>query len=477
MVNQHPASQPEKALGPTKKIAWGMGACADTLMANSIGYLGSKIYTIGLGVDPAFLGMCMSVPPVICACLNPIIGNISDNTRGRFGRRRPYIFIGAILCAFMFYLLWSPPTGLSKNGLMTFFLIVSVFYYMAYSLFAIPWVALGYELTNDYHERTRVQSYRIFIAAVAGISLGGMWWLSFKLGNGNDIVGLPRVALLCAIFIALAGVVPAFFGQEKAATQHQKKIGFFSAVMQTFENKVFWLLSLIVLLFMVGLFLVQPLGGFINVYYVFGGDKQALSKLDFWANMTFQVMGFLLIPVISWVSRKIGKKQTMLVGLAMVTLGFLCSWFLYSPAHPYLQFVFFAMISPGISCIWILSGSMIADLCDLDELKSGLRREGMYGAVFAWLCKASAAAIGIISGYVIKWSGYNEGLTTQSDQTLLNLRLVYMLVPVGFFVVAFVLTLFYPVTEKRLRDIRTQLESRVPPSPSTGSTTGEAVIT
>lgn len=446
-------------LAKSQKIAWGLGAITDHFMTNSIANIADKIYTMGFGVDPSVLGWVMAFPRVIDAFFDPLMGALSDNTRSRFGRRRPYIAAGALLSGLLFVLMWSPPAWLSKTGLTVFLLISAVLYYLAYTVFTVPWSAFGLELTDDYHERTQVQAYRIFLAALGGIVLGFMWKLAFYFGDGDDRRGIHKTALLFGIVIVISGLMP-LFCREKIQVQQQPKMSVKDAFAQTCRNRPFMLIMAVIFLILMGLFLVQRFGGYINVYYVFAGNKESVSVLDIWSNLIFQASGIVLIPVISFLSRKFGKKSTMLLAEAMVGLAFLTSWVLYNPTHPYLQLIFFFLIAPGLSCVWILSSSMIADICDVDEQATGLRREGAYGAAFSFVCKSSVGFTLILSGYLLNFCGYDTSASMPSPESIHRLRVLYMLIPTVFFAVAFGLTLLYPLSEQRMRAIRVELDQR-----------------
>ena len=114
------------------------------------------ILNLGLGMNPALVGLLGALPRLTDAITDPLMGYISDNTSSRWGRRRPYIFVGAIFACIVFIILWQLPVGMSEIFYFWYFLIGSFVFYLGYTIFATPWVALGYELTPDYHERTRL---------------------------------------------------------------------------------------------------------------------------------------------------------------------------------------------------------------------------------------------------------------------------------------------------------------------------------
>ncbi len=446
-------------LSKTKKSSWALGSVADVYMTNALNYLAFPIYNMGLGVDPRMLGWALGLPRIWDALSDPLMGNISDNTRTRWGRRRPFILIGAILCALMFGLIWSPPTSFSVKAIGWYFMGMTFLYYTAYTIFAVPWGALGLELTTDYNERTRVQAYRTVFQAVGGLGLGAMWFLAQKWGGGNDVVGVHYVGWTFGALILVCGLLPAIFCRENIETEKQPKIKFWSAIKATFSNKVFLLLIAVTVCVMLGIFMVNSFSLYINTYYVFGGDKEGVARLNMYANFAFQGAGIALVPLIAAIATRIGKKITLIGGLLMVVLAYGTSWWFYTPKNPYLQLITLALAAPGLSCMWTLASSMLADICDLDERKTGRRREGMFGASYSWACKAGIALTMVLSGYMLNWSGFDAAVEVQPEAVITNMRLLYMFVPMGFVGFAALLVAFYPLSEKKINELQAELHS------------------
>ncbi|QHI68841.1 MFS transporter [Tichowtungia aerotolerans] len=447
----------ETKLSRSRKSAWAMGSIADVYMTNALNYLAFPIYNMGLGVDPRLLGWALGLPRVWDAVSDPLMGNISDNFHSRLGRRRPFIIIGALLCFLMFGLIWSPPTFLSVTGIGWFFMVMTFLYYTAYTIFAVPWSALGLELTSDYNERTRVQAYRTVFQAVGGLGLGAMWYLSQKWGGGNDVVGVRIVGWVFGGLIVACALFPALFCREKLQVQAQPKIAFWPAIRATFSNRVFLLLIAVTVCVMLGIFMVNSFSLYINTCYVFGGDKEGVAKLNMVANFAFQGAGLALVPLIAAVATRIGKKPTLIGGLLMVVVAYGTSWWFYTPENPYLQLITLALAAPGLSCMWTIASSMLADICDLDEKKTGRRREGMFGASYSWACKAGIALTMVLSGYMLNWSGYNAEIEVQPESVITTMRLLYMFVPMGFVGLAALLVCFYPLSEKRIHELQKEL--------------------
>jgi|TARA_B110000438_G_scaffold271303_1_gene289080 GPH family glycoside/pentoside/hexuronide:cation symporter len=447
-------------LSKTKKSAWAMGSIADVYMTNALNYLAFPIYNMGLGVDPRMLGWALGLPRIWDAISDPLMGNISDNARTRWGRRRPFILVGAVLCAIMFALIWAPPIGWSPTAIGWYFMAMVLLYYTAYTIFTVPWGALGLELTSDYNERTGVQAYRTVFQAIGALGLGTMWVLAQKWGGGNDVVGVRYVGLFFGAVILLFGILPAFLCRENL-DHDQDKIAFLPALKATFANKVFLLLIAVTVCVMLGIFMVNSFALYIGTYYVFDGDKEGVARLSMYANFVFQGVGIALVPLVTIIAARFGKKATLIGGLLLVVFAYGTSWWCYTPRNPWLQLISLALAAPGLSCMWVIGASMLADICDLDEMKTGLRREGMFGASFSWATKAGIAFTMILSGYMLQWSGFDATLETQQPEGVITtMRLLYMFVPMTFVGLAVVLLLFYPLTEKRVLEIQKELSER-----------------
>ena len=181
---------PEKdRISNGQKFSYGLGAIVNNLLGGAIGYM-SIVLNVGLGMNPALVGTLQAIPRLTDAITDPVMGYISDKTRSRFGRRRPYIFIGAILVGLIFALMWQLQPGRSEMFYFRFFLVLSIIFYLAYTMFATPWVALGYELTSDYHERTRL--------------MGVMNFMGEHVANWNMVLAFLTLAMIPAVILYIA---------------------------------------------------------------------------------------------------------------------------------------------------------------------------------------------------------------------------------------------------------------------------------
>ncbi|MFI4913137.1 MAG: MFS transporter [Sedimentisphaeraceae bacterium JB056] len=458
-------SEVKQPLSFGQKVAWSIGGMADTLMSNVLFSLAIPIYCIGMGVDPFLIGIALALPRLWDAVTDPVMGNISDNTRSRFGRRKPYIICGTIVASILFCLIWNPPGFLNEIGLFIFFTVVSISFFTAYTVFAVPWNALGFELTTDYNERTKVMAYKGFLASLAcALILPLPYKLSLLPVFGNDEVeGIKIVGLMFAAVMLVLGIIPGIFCKEvaKENTQKQEKIKLLTAIKETSQNRPFLLICGVIICVITGVYLLMPLGSYLMIYYLYDGVKSDAATLMMLGQFVYNGLGLAIMPAIVWASKKFGKRITLMVGLSLVVLAYPLTLITYNKDYPYLVLVGSFLTCPGLSCVWVLTSSMLADVCDLDELKTGLRREGMYGGIFTWVFKLGLTVAMAVSGLVVRYSGFDQDLSPlENSDALWFMRLCNAAVPTMFMLTALICAFYYPLTRAKMKEVREQLDSR-----------------
>jgi len=437
-----------------------MGGMTNDLI-NVISVLAIPIYSIALGVNPALIGVALTIPRIWDAFSDPIMGYITDNFRSRWGRRRPLILLGAVLLCISFPLLWAPNPAWGPNGLAAYLLVMLLGYYTAYTIWSVPWNALGFEMTPDYNERTRVQAWRTVFATAAGLFISWTYKLCF-LFDKNEVIGARYVGALIGLILLVTGVASAFFCKERMESQKQDKIKLIPAFTTTLKNRPFLMVCGSVSLFIIGVFLVQPMAIYVNIYYVFQGSenaRDAASTISGLGGMCGAVLGLLMIPLISWLGTHWGKKQTLLLGMTGAAFSFLIQFLTFNPAHPHMELISFCMMSPSIAFIWLILPSMVADVCDVDELHTGLRREGMYGAVYGWILKLGVSFGLLLSGFVLTIAGIEPAMEHQSPEAIRNLRILFSVVPFLCTMGAVFLMMRYPLTEAAMDKLKDKLDA------------------
>jgi GPH family glycoside/pentoside/hexuronide:cation symporter len=451
---------PSGKISTRQKFGWALGGLTDNGLSYGILAMSMPIYNIGLGISAVWLGWALAIPRVLDAVLDPWIGNLSDNTRSRWGRRRPYIFFGAIVSSIAFALVWLPPLHFDKTGLFAYYLVFTIIMFLGYAPYSIGLSALGLELSPDTTERTRAQGLRLIAVNLVGIILPWIYKLcTLPIFGGNEVHGARFVGPALAALLLVAGVLPAILCREQAQAMTQPKIPFWPAFQALITHRPFMLLMAVSLCVCIGTFIVSPMLLYILIYYICGGDKGFAGTLNGYGGTFFAVMGIVLPAGVAAVGIRIGKKLTICIGILLTLAGYAATWFVFTPAHPYWSLLAFPMICTGSIAIFIFTPAMMADICDIDELECGLRREGMFGAVSALLNKGTVAATSVLGGYLLAFAGYVGGETPDAH-TLLIMRVLYIAFPVALLLLALALATRYPISEARVREARALLDAR-----------------
>lgn len=479
---EHRETAPEDRIPLRSKLAYGLGAFVNNLLADSIGRM-VIVLNLGLGMNPALVGLLTALPRLTDAITDPLMGYISDNTRSRWGRRRPYIFAGAICVGVAFALLWQLPEGRSENYYFWYFLVGSFVFYLAYTIFVTPWVALGYELTPDYHERTRLMGVQNFVGYSAYLITP---YVLLIMNNQRLFDGMVDGAAGLAIGIAVAvialGIIPALvlrerFGQRAdedgtdVAVQPQapsalaaiKKnvLGFLGGFATTLKFKPFLKLCAATFLVFNGFIFISSFQSYVIIYHVFGGDTVAGAEYVGHAGLVQNFSGLFVIAFAAWLGTQIGKRRAFFVTTGVSMLGYALKWVCYTPDAPWLMFIPAPLMAFGLSGLFTLMPSMIADVVDMDELHTHERREGMYGSIFWWVVKLGMAVAIAGGGFLLNATGFDVALgAEQSPRTLVLIRLADALIPVIASAIAIWAIASYTITEEKALEVRAQLEAR-----------------
>jgi glycoside/pentoside/hexuronide:cation symporter, GPH family len=413
--------------------AYGAGGIIPIALFNIAGILVGLMGNISLGLSAFWLGAILIVPRLWDALSDPFIGHLSDNTRTRWGRRRPYLLVGGILVAVFFVVIWWIPKGdmvrtwfPSDAGFQWFQLGYILFslllFFTAVNLFEIPHGALGMEMTTDYHERTRLFSAKSFVGNL--FAMGTPWLLVlasmeiFKGPGGNEADGMRYVSLMIAAFL-----IPLSFwwffklrepGFVKAATH--EKTPFWNDMKRTAGNRNFIMLTLTIFTLAMGFNFVQLLGSYIPIFYVFGGDKVAGAYLLGLNGMIWAITGVLAVFPLNWISPKLGKRNTLTIAILLMCLAQLSKIVCYNPSFPYLIIIPTVLLSAGMLFFFTLGSSMVGDICDEDELKTGYRAEGSFYSVFWWFIKMGSALASFVAGALIVLTMFDETQVTKVDK-------------------------------------------------------------
>lgn len=325
-----------------QKIAYGFGAVVTIVAVNSVVQLTSLVYVVGLGVSAVWIGYAQAFPRLWDAIIDPFIGNMSDNCRSRWGRRIPFLVVGGVLIGIAFWALWTVPRDWNKEWMFGYFVATSLFFYTVVPIYAIPHGALGLEMTEDYHEKTSVFAYASFIGNVGALTLPWVYYLANRPIFGGDTVnGVKWVCLGMSVMLTVAAIACALICKEGKLKQTaaQERVPILESFKTTYRNGTFVRLVGAFVLLIVGFQLVMGFNNFITIFYLYGGNTAAASTLLAHNGTLWAVIGIAGIFPMTWLSRRCGKRATVLTAFALMIGGNLAKVVCYNPALPYLTVI------------------------------------------------------------------------------------------------------------------------------------------
>ncbi len=375
--------------------------------------------------------------------------------------------------------MWQLPSGYSENFYFWFFLAGSILFYLCYTIYATPWVALGYEMTPDYHERTRLMAVHNFMGQFAWISLP--WFYAIMENDRlftDSVQGARVLAIVVGIFVAVIGVMPAIFCKERFDPQtldigkdikpkgkweglRDNVAEFFKGLLITLKCVEFLKLCIGTFFLFNGIMLVGAFGSYIAIFYVAGGDTTLGAKYIGLLGTVSTVCVLISIYLVTWLASRIGKRAAFIVATSCTLVSALMKWWCYDPLVPWKILIPAPLGAVGMGGLFTLMGSMIADVCDMDELETGQRREGMFGSIYWWMVKLGMALAFAASGFILNWTGFDVELGgAQTSKTFYMMRIVDVGVPAMAAAISILAVYFFKITEKRAQEIRLELEKR-----------------
>lgn len=455
-----------------QKIGFGLGSILDMWGHWLYPALAFHVFNIFLGVAPGLISTVQMIKVFIDAASDAIFGWLSDNTRTRYGRRRPFILVGGILAGIGLPLMFAVGKDWTQTQYFIFMLVSMLIYVPVMACFNMPWVSLGSEMTPDYHERTTVMAIRNAIQK--GPELAMFFAAQFTtLAIFNDpITGKPDIlrgaqtycAILGAIMVAASIAIFLLVREryyEKLVSHTQTHIPFKDTLWRTLRCKPFRNVLALSLAYGLGTAMVGALGYYATVYYVCKGDVKLATQWNTAMGLAGMAFGFAGIPFFTWIARQWGKRTGLVVVLLMAIAAFIGDWWLYDPERPYLQLFACGFVAFTGAGFWTLYGATIGDVVDYDELQTGQRREGSFSACQSWISKVGIALGVGASGWILQFTGFDaakEG--AQSPEAIFWIRFLLSGIPVVGLLIALAAILRFPLTEARMQDIRQQLEAK-----------------
>ncbi|MEY4488167.1 MAG: hypothetical protein RIQ79_675 [Verrucomicrobiota bacterium] len=493
------SSSPSKHYtAPSRQIwAWGVGAVANHILICTYGQA-TAIFTIGFALNAALVSWAIMLPRLIDGITDPLLGHLSDNTHTRWGRRKPFLVVGSVLAAVFLASLWWADRSWSPTAQLAYLFVVGTLFYCSWGLYSMSWNAIGYELTDDYHERSKVSAVGSFFLGIVLLGNSWLYWfalrpffhhgvvatfrdfvaagldwekfsavfrLAFIAPTGaptDEINGIRWIASAAGLIAILTALTAVLVCKERFsdANPKRKHVAMLPALKTTLRNKPFFNLLMMKLCQTLG----ERAGGgilvFVGIYYVCQGDKSLAFKITGIGSTIGTVWGFAMLPLIKPISRWIGKKGGIILGASGSLAAALITPFAYSPAHPYWILLPALLTITLIAISNTIAQAVMPDICDVDELETGHRREGLFTSVMGFVQKIEISLCALLVGYLVVWSGLDTKIAAQPAEVLNRLFWLAIIPNIVFTAGYFFIALRFPLTEAMMTEVRAKLDAR-----------------
>lgn len=447
------------------KLAYGTGDISAAIYAQTSGFfLGAFLLDIAL-IEAGWVALILLVANLWDGFVDPILGNLSDRTRTRWGRRRPWLLFGAIPFAISFILQWTVPGFLPEGWMrIAYFLFMTMLLRTTYSMVNIPYTALTPEIAESYDDRTSLTSYRFGFSVLGGL-VAALAFDALSKVYTNPQFSFSFAAMVLAVFIVISVMVTFTFVKEPAlpqstddGAQDEGHGNLMDGIRLMSENFPF--------LCVLGIYLAS----WVVVEFV---QANLLLYIRYWIRseesfrnilLMLQLTTFAFLPVWTWISAKIGKKHAYYLGAGLFVVV-LVGMFTLQPEQ--LTFLYILAFLAGIcvSMALLLPWSMLPDVIDYDEYQTGTRSSGIYYGMFVFVQTIGVSVALGFSSALLGWSGYINPevagqIVQQPNSVLLALRLMVSFIPLTLIALSIPLAILYPITREKFEEIHTALEIR-----------------
>ncbi len=401
-------------------------------------------------IPSATMGAILLVTRLWDAVSDPLVAYLSDRTRSKTGRRRPWIVIASLPIVLTTFALWNPPSALASGLLVAWMVVAILLWETAMTTFSVPYFALGAEITMEHHDRTRIAGYRHVLGGLGALLATGSVYLLTSSADPREVafwlalLGLPPAAGL--IVISIRRVHERLDHQQRGATQPLQ------AVRDVLRNLHLMWLAAVYFLEICSTAAIGVLAPFVSQYVI--GSAVLFPALL----LVMQVASYLATPLVVGWSRHWGKKTVWSIALAVQATGFL-AMLGAGPGGSAWALACFALIGLGAAGAQVIGLSILADTVDYDEYRSGERKEAMHYAAINITRKIGFGSIALLAGLALGWLGF-EPNAEQSSDTIAGLRRLFALLPAGTLVLAIALLLPFRLDEREHARIRVELDRR-----------------
>jgi len=459
------------------KLAYGAGDLGPAITANILAFFLLFFFTNVAGLNPALAGNILLIGKIWDAVNDPLVGVLSDRTRSRWGRRLPWMFWGAIPFGILYVLQWIVPRFTENPQqnqwwLFAYYVLISILFNTAYTAVNLPYTALTPQMTQDYNERTSLNSFRFLFSiggSILSLVLAQIIFDRFKPAPGNTYSGDYQyfvLSIVCAILSILA-LYWCVFGIRRRVLQAEQQyldagaeesIPLREQLRIAFSNRPF--------LYVIGIYFCSWLAVQVTASIIPYFVVNWMQREDQFIRVLLAVQGTSLVMLFVWsaISRRVGKKAVYFMGMGAWIIAQAGLFFL-QPGQIGLMYVLAAMAGFGVSTAYLIPWSMVPDVIELDELQTGQRREGVFYAFMVLLQKVGLAVALFLLGQGLALAGFREQIPgqpvpVQPESALTAIRVAIGPLPTIALLLGLVLAYFYPITREVHAEILLKLEER-----------------
>lgn len=471
-----PSFSPEipkaKRLSLPTKLAYGAGDLGPAITANIGVFFALFFFTNVAGLSAGLAGSILMIGKIWDAINDPMIGVMSDRTKHPWGRRLPWMFYGAIPFGIFFFLQWIVPHFSADKtannwALFWYYVVIGIFFNSFYTAVNLPYTALTPELTQDYNERTSLNSFRFTFSiggSILSLILAQIIFAQLKVPQEQQYIVLAAVCTVLSIlplFLCVWGVKNQVlaFESRRTKTEAEQEIPIPEQLRIAFNNRPF--------LYVVGIYLCSWLGVQVtaSILPYFVVNWMGLAAAEF-PKVAIAVQGTALIMLFVWsaVSKRFGKKAVYFMGMIIWIIAQAGLFFL-QPGQIGLMYFLATLAGVGVSTAYLIPWSMIPDVIELDELQTGQRREGIFYGFMVLLQKFGLAIGLFLVGQALEFSGFVETVPGQAApiqpaSALLAIRISIGPLPTIALILGLILAYFYPITKAVHAEILLKLKER-----------------
>jgi GPH family glycoside/pentoside/hexuronide:cation symporter len=453
----------EKKLSLRTKLMYGMGDGGINLADTMVGLLFAIFCTDVVGLRPGLTALVIFVGRTFDYVNDPIIGYLSDRTRTRWGRRRPFILFGMLPFALAYMLLWWKPPFDSQLVLALYFGFAFILYDTMATVLYMPYFALTPELTQDYDERTSLTTFRMVFSTV-GAMVAYVVPLSI-IGTMNEAsTGRVMYVGMAVALISILPMIGVFLGtREKPEYQDQKEPSLKESILAAAKNKPFLYAAGIFLLGWVALDVMQA-----ALLYFLKYRLRLEQHYDL-VFATLFIAALISFPVWNLIAARWDKKRAVMAGMAFLALAVIGMGFMQPEWGLPILLGLSALVGIGLGAIQVLTWAMIPDAVEWDELQTGQRHEGMFYSLVQTLRKIGSSLSLPLVLLMLEVTGYVANAPSQPPATILGIQALIGPIPAVFLIVGILFASRYPLSRKRFEALRVELAERRAASSATGA--------